>query len=159
MATRAWVAGEVGRRLGTILTAATIAPTDDTGNLLEPIDDALRMLGYAEDDLATAEPDNALGFLALVKYTTLKAALVRLSQRFDLGRAGVSLRLQQTVATLERMIAAAEKDVLSIYKVMPSGVADDEVGVTWLNMGYLTEPTMGVVSRDWPYTTVGVGDG
>lgn len=149
---------ETARRLGTILTAATIAATDTTGNLKEPIDDALRMLGYAESELATAEPASSLPFLALVRYTTLRLAWDRRSQSFDLNSEGTGLRLQQRVATLERMLKDAEGEVIRIFGGIPTG-DHEEGGVVWVDMGYLTEPTYGVVSRDWPYTTVGSGDG
>jgi hypothetical protein len=157
--TRAWVAAEMARRLGTILTAAAIGPSPtEAGELKEPIDDALRMLGVAEDDLATDEFPDAAGALALVKLTTLKAAHAKIATRFDIGRQGTSLRLQQTVATLERMIKAAEADVVAIFGAIPVGNTDDG-GIFFLDLGYLTDATHGEVSRDWPYTTIGVGDG
>lgn len=158
MATRGWVVTELSRRLATQLSDAVIAATDTAGNLKEPVDDALRMLGYAEAELALAVPDDteAAGFLALARLTTLKAVRDRLADRFDINVTGaIGLRLQQVVATVERMITEAQADVIAHYGAIPAAGTDTMIEI---DMGYSTDPST-VVSRDWPWTIVGVGDG
>ena len=167
MATRAWVATELGRRLGVPLAAAFVLATDTAGNLKEPLDDALRMLGAAEDELG--EPDGAPGgvwssdvytvpFLTLAIYTALKRAWAGVVANFDLSSQGDSLRLSQPVAAIERMLKAAEADVVRMFGMVPSGASDDTGGTVSLDMDYL-DTTATVVSHDFPYTVIGVGDG
>lgn len=159
MATRVWAAGQVALRLTAPLAAVQMGSTDVTGELKEPIDDALRMLGYAESALASAEPDDAesLGFMYLVTYATLKAIWRKLATRFDISSQGDSLKLSQITGNVERMLKAAEADVIRFYGAVPSGGSDDG-GVVTLDLNYLSPPA-GIVSRDYPYTVIGVGDG
>jgi hypothetical protein len=57
------------------------------------------------------------------------------------------------------MIKAAEADVIAIYGSIPVGTTAEDGGLFFLDLGYLTDASYGEVSRDWPYTTIGVGDG
>jgi hypothetical protein len=158
MLTRAGVVAELAARLATPLSDAGLAAADTSGALKEPIDDALRMLGYPESDLVAAEvvDDDVPAMLALARYTTLKAVRDRMSNRFDLSARGTSLRLRQAVENINAMLVEAKADVLAIYTVMPSTSAN--TGIVDMDLNYLSTGVT-VVSRDWPYTTIGVGDG
>lgn len=134
MPTREWVATEIGIRLATPLAGAGMTADDAAGSLKEPIDDALRLLSYAEVDIPTAVPDDASGFLALVRWTALKAILERISSQFDLSTGGNSFRLSQVVANVEKLLALAEVDVLAIFGSHPAEMAAEIVS---LDLAYL----------------------
>ena len=127
MASRAWTAAEVGMRLSRTLTNAGMTSADSSGNMKEPIDDALRMMGYAEDNLVDPlDPEpSSIDFLTLVEYTALRRIIRNIGDRFDLSTSGRNLRLQQQVATAERMLKAVEADVIRIFGEIPTGLAAD----------------------------------
>lgn len=158
MVTREWLAGEVGVRLATPLTLATMANEDEPGALKEPLDDALRRAGYAEDALANpAIPDHdGYAMVILAKWTTLQAVRLKLIGSFDITSEGTSLRLNQRLKNVETLLKDAERDVIQVWGAIPSGADDGSGGVVSLNLNYLSQGSR-VVSRDWPYTTVGVG--
>jgi len=158
VASRAWVASQVASRLATPLAAVQMGGSDLPGELGEPIDDALRMLGYEESELATAEPDDPLGFLYLAIYTTLTAIWHRMVSTFDISSQGDSLKLSQRIGNVERMLAAAKADVIRVFGDVPAGAGDGGGGILTLDMGYLSDGAS-VVSRDFPYTVIGAGDG
>ena|SRR5215216_6276768 len=134
MPDRSWVANEVGIRLATPLAGAGMSADDTAGSLKEPIDDALRLLSYAEDDIPTAIPDDASGFLALTRWTTLKAILERISSQFDLSTGGDSFRLSQVVGNVERLLGLAEADVIAIFGSHPAEMAAE---ILTLDLAYL----------------------
>jgi hypothetical protein len=114
MATREWVAGEIGIRLATPLADAEMGADDSTTNLKEPIDDALRLLGYGEDDIPTADHGSAYELLVAVRYTTLRAILERITDRFDITTGGDAFRLSQTIENVKAMLTRAEADLSGI---------------------------------------------
>lgn len=160
--TRGWLAGEIAARLAVPLSLAQMATTDDAGNLKEPLDDTLRMLGVDEGDLdATDLPDglSATEYLALAKLVTLRAVRERLLGAFDITSEGTALRLNQRLQNVERLLKDAEAQVMNLFGNIPSGVPGDASGgIITLDLNYLSGPTR-PVSRDFPWTTIGIGDG
>ena len=131
---RATVAAEVGVRLSAQLADVGLTAADTTGNLKEPIDDALRAMGTAEADLATAAPDDATGFLAMVRYHTLRRVWELQGDRFNVGLAGKSFSLQQAFANTERLLNLAAADVVRLFGTLdPAGSA-----VVTLDLNYLS---------------------
>lgn len=112
---RSEVASAVGSRLVTQLGDAAMSAADTSGNLREPIDDALRAMGYTEADLATAEPEDARGLIAMVRYHVLRIVLERIGDRFDYSDPDGSARLNQTIGNVEKLLARAEADVIAIF--------------------------------------------
>ena len=107
---RASVAALMGLRLSGLLGQAGMTSADEPGNMKEPIDDALRGLGYAEADLATADHEDVPGFIAATRYFTLKAILERVSASFDLTDEGSSIRLSQVVDHVRKLMNEAWED-------------------------------------------------
>ncbi len=132
--TRAEVAAQVAIRLSAQLADAGLAATDVTNGLKEPIDDALRSLGYAEADLATAAPSDAPGFILMAKYHTLRLVLEKVADRFDVTTGGDSYRLNQVIANLEKLLARAEADVIRWFGAL---VVADDGGVIVVDLNYL----------------------
>lgn len=127
--TRAEAVAALAERLGTTLADAGVSP--DEAGLAPALDDALRAFGFAEADLATAEPADDHGFLTMATYHALRLCLDRIADRFDVGIAGSSYKLQQVVSTLERRIAAAKADVIELFgSTSPEWMAaNDAAGV------------------------------
>jgi hypothetical protein len=97
----------VGQRLGAYLSAVGRAATDSAGNLQPVIDDALRALGTAAADLATAEPDGEDAeedFRVQLTYRAMVQIVRDLGTTFNVSTGGDSFALNQ-------MRAAAEKDL------------------------------------------------
>jgi hypothetical protein len=146
MPSREWVATETGIRLATLLAEADLSASDETGELKEPIDDALRMLIYSEEELPTAEPEDAGGFLALVRYTTLLAILERVSDSFDATVGGDAFRLSQVIENIAKMLTRAEADIIARFGSPPGELAG-EVGITVLELSYKPrEPSGDVIA-------------
>lgn len=136
--TRAEAAAILGAELATPLADAGMVATDSTGNLKEPLDRALRALGYGAAELAGAEPADDAGFLALATWEALRTVWRRMSDRFDLGLSGTSLRLSQSVATVQAMLAEAEGEVVRWFGSVPAGVGGDGAGgLVALGLNYL----------------------
>ena len=123
-------ATETLRRLRGALAEAGMSLAD----LKEPIDDALRALGYPEGELATADEPNARGFLAMVRYHALKAVLDSLAGNMDISTGDQSYRLNQVFANVEKLLGQSRAEVIGIYGTMdPAGVADSSFVVLNLN--------------------------
>ena len=119
---RSEVAVAVGSRLVTQLGDAAMSAADTSGNLKEPIDDALRAMGYAEADLAAAEPEDARGFIAMTRYHALRAVWERIGDRFNVSTSGDSFALNQAFGNVEKLLKAAEADVVAIFGTLsPAG--------------------------------------
>lgn len=132
------VAAAVGARLVTQLGDAGMSSSDSSGNLKEPIDDALRALGYAEGDLSTAEPEDARGFIAMTRYHALRAVWERIGDRFDYSDPDGSAKLNQTIGNVEKLLARAEADVIVIFgSLYPSGEGG---GIITINVNTLGWP-------------------
>ena len=112
-------------------------PEDSAGNLKEPIDDALRAMGYAEDDLAGAEPENARGFIAMVRYHTLRAVWERIGDRFNVSTSGDSFSLNQGFGNVEKLLKQAEQDVIAIFgSLSPAGRPFEMVTIRTDRLGW-----------------------
>lgn len=167
MPSRTWLATQIGARYSAQLADAGMTPEDSTGNLKEPLDDALRLLGVPEDELDGAggaasyvgdAPLVPTPYLSMVAWTTLRQVQLRISDRFDVSGPRGGYRLSQAVKQLDTLIARAEEDIIRIYGYMPDG-ATGVAGVSpMLTMDYLNTGAA-IRSRDWPWTTIGVGDG
>jgi hypothetical protein len=131
--TRADAVAAIAAELSSLLTSAGMAATDTTGNLKEPIDRALRTLGYAASELATATPDDDAGLLALAIYETLTTIVARLAASFDIATSdGSSYRLQQVFANAKTVLEQAAATVTGLYgSVAASG------GVVNVDLGFL----------------------
>jgi glucose-6-phosphate isomerase len=68
---RADAATYLASTLSTWLTQAGLGNEDDLGQLKEPIDDALLLMGTGEDDLETATISDTFGFRKVLRYTAL----------------------------------------------------------------------------------------
>lgn len=142
--TRDEAAVEVGRRLSVVLAEAGIAVADTAGNLKEPLDDALRAMGYAETDLATAESDDAAGLLAMLRYQALRTAEERLAAKFDLSTGGDSFRLSQIAANVRALLARAEADAIALFGSL---VMAANGGLVLLEMPFLEPDAETLVER------------
>ncbi len=139
--TREEVAAVLGAELAVPLADAGMAATDTAGALKEPIDRALRGLGYAESALATAEPDDAPGFLALATYEALRAILKRMTSFTAMALpGGLSLHDEQSVKHVENLLKQAKEDVAAHFGVVPSGSTG---GVVSIDLDFLAEPAYG----------------
>ena len=130
--TRADAVAAIAAELSSLLTSAGMAAADTTGNLKEPIDRALRTLGYAASELATATPDDDAGFLALAIYESLKTIVARLAANFDIATAGDSYRLQQVFANAKSVLEQAAATVAGLY-----GSAVASGGIVNVDLGFL----------------------
>jgi hypothetical protein len=95
-------------------------------------------MGYAEPDLATAEPDNARGFIAIVRYHTLRVVLERIGDRFNVSTSGDSFALNQTIGNVEKLLGQAERDVIGIFgSLHPTG---DTAGIITIDVNTVGFP-------------------
>jgi hypothetical protein len=93
------------------LEDADLAATDTAGNLAEVIDAALRDMGVADAELASAAPVDGAGFRLLAEYHALRRVVLRLQSRIDIGTDGDTFRLQQAYDNALKLLALAEKRV------------------------------------------------
>jgi hypothetical protein len=134
--TRAEVAAIIAVELATQLSDASMTGADTTGNLKEPIDQALRAMGESESTLSTATSDDPLGFLAMVRYQTLVKVRFALATNFDISMTGMSVRLQQQFANITVLLEAARAEVIAIFgSVNPGSSADSSVA--FIDLAYL----------------------
>ncbi|MEJ7901846.1 MAG: hypothetical protein WKF63_08345, partial [Thermomicrobiales bacterium] len=145
--TRTEAAAALAVRLGTVFVDAGIVPT--AAGLAPALDDALRAFGYAEVDLATAAPADANGFIAMGRYHALRLCLDRIADRFDVGIAGGSYKLQQTVATIERRLAEARGEVIDLFgslspEWMVDGAGTVAASIFALDLDYLDDRNGGM---------------
>lgn len=127
-----YLVGSFGSGANNLLAAADIVPTDTSGGLTEPIDDALLLLGVGVDDLDTTEPTDALAYRACLRYTTLKRILAGLGAKVHMdveAGDGVSLKGSQLVAKVERLLAVAATEALAVGVVVGSGSGGSWAGI------------------------------
>ena len=111
--TRADIVGYIAARLGSLVSEAGLAPSDTTGNLKEPLDDALRVMGYAEADIATANPTDTRYVLICARYQTLLRIQEAIADRFDVSVGGDSFKLQQVIDNVEKLLAKARIEMVT----------------------------------------------
>jgi len=134
--TRSDIVAYLIARYGRLLAEAEVVMTDSVGGLKEPIDDALRAMGYAEADLATAAPTDTWGSLIYVRYQTLLRIQEAIADRFDVTVDGDSFRLQQMIDNVEKLITKARDEMIATF-----GVASLTVQSGTLNLGFLDRET------------------
>lgn len=129
-------------RLAAYLSATGRTATDGSGNLGEIIDDALRALGVASDDLSTAEAaDDAertdwevqLTYRALLQITRDLGAT-----HFDVT-VGDSFKLSQVRAAAEKDLALAEAAVLARFGTLGVVAGDDASPFVAIDLNYLVD--------------------
>lgn len=116
--TRDEAAAFIGERFGAYLAAVNRSASDSAGNLKSAIDDALRALGYATADLATAaptDPEAEEDFRVQVSYRTMTQVVRDMGTLFDLSSEGDSLKLSQMKANAEAELARLESFVLARF--------------------------------------------
>lgn len=106
--TRVEVAAEINARIGFWLVETEITAADTTGNLKEPLDDALAAMGVAQEDRATAEPADGDRFILEAEYHTLRKVVRVLALRFNVGLGGNSFQLRQLFENAKVMLDDAE---------------------------------------------------
>jgi hypothetical protein len=137
---RAGLAANLGARLGAYLTATTRTASDaGAGTLTPAIDDALRALGIAYADLATATADDDETTDDWIVQGTYRALL---QIKRDLGATffdvtvGDSFNLSQVRAAAEKDLADAETAVLDRFRTL--GVVSGDGGAVWsLDLNHL----------------------
>lgn len=143
--TRAEAAAWIDSRYGAYLEAAGRGDGDAAGELSEVIDDALLALGYAADEISTAEPTEAeavedlrvqLAYRAMLQITRDLGAT-----SFDVGLSGNSFRLGQIRVAAEKDLAITSAAVLARFGtlgVVPTADGTSSPFVT-INLNYLEE--------------------
>ncbi len=111
--TRADIVGYLAARLGSLVAEAGMAASDTTGNLKEPLDDALRGMGYAEADLTTVVPTDTRSVLISARYQTLLRIQEAIADRFDVSVGGDSFKLQQVIDNVEKLLAKARAEMFT----------------------------------------------
>lgn len=124
--TRDEAATFLGQRLGAYLSTVVRTVEDSAGNLQPIIDDALRALGYAEPDLATAEPDDRAGYEVQLRYRALLQITLDLAVFFNLGTGGDQYSLVAIRQAAEKDLKRAEDAVLAYYGTLGVVAADDD---------------------------------
>lgn len=141
--TRADAAAFLAARYGGYLTAANRAATDTPGALGEVIDDALRALGVAEADLATATSADATED-ADWRVQLAYRAMAQLSRdlgaaNFDASIGGDSYKLSQVRAAAEKDLALAASAVLERFGTL-GVIPSEDVALVWtLDLNYLAD--------------------
>lgn len=136
--TRAELAAWVGVRYRAYLEAAGRTSADSTGNLKEPIDDALLIAGYVEADLATIAPTEAgpiNDVRALAAYTTMTQVVRDLGTSFDLSSEGDQYRLSQMLAAAEKELERTAEAVLA--RDLPLVIEGSSTGMGAWNLNFL----------------------
>lgn len=136
--TRAELAAWVGVRYAAYLEAAGRTSVDTTGNLKEPIDDALLILGYAEADLATIAPTEAgpiNDLRAVTAYTTMLQVVRDLGSSIDLSVEGDNYRLSQMLAAAEKELERTAAAVLA--RDLPLVIEGTSTGMGAWNLNFL----------------------
>lgn len=134
-------AAEMQRRLSLLFEETELGTTDIAGEMKEPLDDALRLMGYVEAELVDAAPTDVPSYLTTLRYFTLKAMLDRLSIRFDISADGDSFRLGQVRDAVEKLLAAAAKDVLAIYGRLT--ISDASAAIITLDLNFKQNVSVG----------------
>jgi hypothetical protein len=142
-----YLTGLYGSGANALLSLADMTGEDTTGNLKEPIDDALLLMGTAYDDLATATVTSTIpGYLAALRYTALRRIIAGLNAKSQQGVAqvgqGVSLDVREWIKRLQGELAAAAAEarqegvaigILDTSGMWPTGT----FALTGINLDYL----------------------
>ena len=98
------------------LVAETKLTTEQTSSAYNnAVDMALRQLGYAETDLATAAPSQSIPYIALLNYYALKRFVRLLSPRFDVNIAGsLQASRSQAFSHVRGLLEDAETECINL---------------------------------------------
>lgn len=120
----------IANSLNTVLAAAGVTATDTAGGLKEVIDDSLRALGYAEATLATADTtlDETTGYLALLRFFTLRKVFQAVALKVDLAVGQDSKKWSQAKDAVKDMLSEARRDA------KPWMETDESFGMFHLNL-------------------------
>lgn len=144
--TRDEAAAYIGERLGAYVSAVSRTATDSAGNLMPAIDDALRVLGYADADLASAAPTNATDvedFRIQLIYRALLLITRDLGATFFDVTVGDSFKLSQVRVAAEKDLAIAAAVVLARFGTL--GVVDGDAvgdGLSIMDLNYLGDEVL-----------------
>lgn len=131
-------------RLGGYLSAANRAPTDGGGASLTPaIDDTLRALGYAEEDIATAEPTEAEA-VEDVRVQLIYRALLQLvrdlgATMFNVGTGGDSYSLRAIRDAAYQDVQLAQTAVLERFGTLGIVPSDADNPFITIDTNYLED--------------------
>lgn len=131
-------------RLSAYILAVGRTATDDTANLGPAVDDALRALGTAAADLATAEPEGEPAeedFRVQLTYRALLQIVRDLGATyFNVATSGDSFSLNQVRVAAEKDLALAEQAVVERFGttgIVPTG----DSGAVWtIDLNFLADP-------------------
>lgn len=124
----------------TIASDLSVTATDDAAGYKTPIDAALRLIGTAEGDIATADiTSDVTGYLAALDYTALLRFQRMYATRVDIsiGEPAVDKKRSQSFKNLAELLAQAKDAAIA------AGVLDTANGWTVgrLNLDFL-EPSL-----------------
>jgi hypothetical protein len=145
---RADVATFVGERYGAYLAAVGRAATDSDGNLKAVIDDALRALGYATEDIPTAEPTEAEAEEDLrvqVAYRTMAQVSRDLgATNFDISVPDGSFKLSQLRGAAEADLVKAANEVIARFGTLGVVASDSDNPFATIDLNFLDDVWVGV---------------
>lgn len=130
----------LSEQFGTIAAELGVTATDTTAGYKAPIDTALRLIGTAEGDIATADiTSDVTGYLAALDYTALLRFQRMYATRVDIsiGEPAVDKKRSQSFKNLAELLAQAKDAAIA------AGVLDTANGWTVgrLNLDFL-EPSL-----------------
>jgi hypothetical protein len=131
--TRADVVAHLSAALPEFLAAAGMDQADTAGDLKEPIDAALRLLGVARADRPTYEVADADGdaYEALARLTTMERVVAALGRKFDVSTEGDSYRLSQQRDAAEKLLTRLRIDPL-VLPYAGGGWSSGAVSLGWV---------------------------
>ena len=143
-----YLTGQYGSGANNLLALADVGLTDESGGLKEIIDDALLMMGTAYGDLATAQPGDAVGYRAALRYVALTRIIAGLNAKTQQGvvqaGTGISLDVREWIKRLMTQLAL-EKRTCELLDLLPdpdgtTGWSDLDFsgGLPRLSTDYLT---------------------
>ena len=138
----------IGQRFSAYLAAVNRPPDDSPGNLDTIIDDALRSLGYADEDVAAADVLTDIGGYRLqLLYRALLQFRYDLAMNIDVSTEGDSFRLSQRKAAIDNDIAAFEQSILNHFGTLDAVSLTDEGAFITMDFNFLADPyaDLGVV--------------
>lgn len=109
---RAAALAYLGEQFGTLATELGMTATDDTAGYKAPIDTALRVVGTAEADLATAViADDVARYLAALDYAALQHLWRKAAARVDIsvGDPAVDKKRSQVFKQIGEMLKDARR--------------------------------------------------
>jgi hypothetical protein len=132
----------LGQRLGAYLSAVNRTAADSSGNVQSVIDDALRALGYAAADIATAAPAGEEGeedFRVQLIYRAMVQIVRDLGTVFNLSTSGDSFSLNQMRTAAEKDLHLAAAAVLERFGTLGVVASDDDTPFVTIDLNFLDD--------------------